>query len=1011
MSHSEDLPGRARRPRRHAAALLLALCLPPAAAAADPPLFAERATTLHSCCYVNAVLALDLDGDGRVDVVAGNGLGHDFSVFLGTGRGGFAEPVDYAVGAPQISRVALAAGDLDGDGHPDIVATGTTATGAWLYRGRGDGSFEGAVDLALGDAAGPRAVAIGDLDRDGVPDVVVANGDSETVSVLFGDGDGGFAAPISLAIPGWPAEVAIGEVTGDGHPDIVLASAGDEVVAVLAGDGARAFATPLELPLPAQPAGLAVGDLDGDGIDDIAVSTWNAGGGAEAPGAVAVLLASGDGGFAEPALLALDGVAGRGQALALADMTGDGHRDIVVAQPNGNAVSLFANDGAGGFGARVVRAAGSGSGPVAVADVDGDGHPDVVTGNSENVSILPGDGGGDFGFPRHPVGAMPHGVAAADLDGDGVPELATADMRSNTVTVLGGDGEGGLVTLGVHAVGDSPTGVASGDLDGDGHLDLVSADFGGGSVSVLLGDGAGGFAAAVSYPVSGDWISPYAIAVGDANGDGHLDVATANTNLSDDSVTVLLGDGSGALGPGTRYDASGEAFANPRGIAFADVTGDGHDDVVVANNGSSELALLVADGDGGFAGARPLQAGQGPVAVAAVDVDGDGILDLVSLDHPGATVSVLRGDGVGGFGAAETWAIADADAGFYESPWPWGLAVADVDGDGSPDIVTANTQSDDVSVLPNDGGGAFPRYYAFGAGAKPGSVAVADVDGDGRADIVVANRANDDVAVLRGGGDPTDADLAVGVVADDGVAPGGELRFEVLLDNLGPASAAFPGLGLAVDAALPDLAVAAAAGWSCGPAQVDGEATSVACAAASLAAGASAPFVATATAPDVAGTVTLAAAATAQTPDPVPGNDSDSASVAVGGSDLAVAVTGPDTYVRGDTVAFAVALANAGPGGVAGAGLEIAADVPAAAVAVSPPAGWQCVPRGGHRFVADCAPEAAVAPGEVGFAVEVAASGRAGPPLLQVRAAVSSAQDPEPANDRDAHSARLVRAP
>src|SRR5690606_7960037 len=148
------------------------------------------------------------------------------------------------------------------------------------------------------------------------------------------------------------------------------------------------------------------------------------------------------------------------------------------------------------------------------------------------VSVPPGDGAGNVGFAgRHAAGRYPHAVAAADFDGDGHVDVATANAFGNDVSVLRNDGSGGFLPAQSHAVGASPTNIVAGDVNGDGNVDLLTANLGGGDISVLLGDGAGGFAAAQSFPVSTSFESPYALALGDANGDGNLDVATANTNI------------------------------------------------------------------------------------------------------------------------------------------------------------------------------------------------------------------------------------------------------------------------------------------------------------------------------------------------------------------------------------------------------------------------------------------------------------------------------------------------
>jgi hypothetical protein len=449
---------------------------------------------------------------------------------------------------------------------------------------------------------------------------------------------------------------------------------------------------------------------------------------------------------------------------------------------------------------------------------------------------------------------------------------------------------------------------------------------------------------------------------------------------------------------------------------MSDVTGDGRADIVTANIGSSDLSLLAGNGSGGFARAQSLTAGTGPVMVATGDVDGDGRADLVSLDHTGQSVSVLAGTGNGQFATAQTYPIYPDRSDYTANPWPWGLALADVDGDGDPDIVTANTQNDTVSVLPNDGTGAFPRYVSFGAGARPGAVAVADIDGDGSADLVTANRENRDVSVLFAGSGGT-ADLAVDADATPGnVGPGETMTFEATLANQGPDAAGFPGIGFAFDAELADLELSTPAGWSCDAPDVDSGATSIACAAQALAADAAEDFVATATAPASADgdVITMTAAATSTTPDANPANNSDSVSMSVDAvADMAVAISGPPTFVRGTVASYTIEIDNLGPATAPQASLSIALNVPAHSVALTAPGGWTCVARPTTTYAATCARAGAVPiDGSAAFEAAVTVGNRLFPPRITVRArAASAANDPDASDNVATLTSRLVRAP
>jgi hypothetical protein len=327
----------------------------------------------------------------------------------------------------------------------------------------------------------------------------------------------------------------------------------------------------------------------------------------------------------------------------------------------------------------------------------------------------------------------------ADVNGNGKPDLVVANLRSNSVSVFLGNGDGTFKAAVNYAVGKYPQSVVVADVNGDGRPDLiVTSASGSGSVSVLLGNGDGTFQAAQNFAVGS---YPVSVAVADVNGDGRPDLVVANEFSS--SVSVLLGNGNGTFKAAQNFAVG----SGPDWVAAADVNGDGRADLVVANEFSSSVSVLLGNGNGTFQSAVNFAVGKSPRSVAVADVNGDGRPDLVvanegSLSNPGNTVSVLLGNGNGTFHSAVNFAVGSN---------PESVAVADVNGDGLPDLVTANYGSGSVSVLLGNGNGTFQSARYFGAGYAPASVAVADVNGDGRPDLVTANASNSGtVSVLLG---------------------------------------------------------------------------------------------------------------------------------------------------------------------------------------------------------------------------------------------------------------------
>ncbi|WP_201985876.1 FG-GAP-like repeat-containing protein [Hymenobacter rubidus] len=358
-----------------------------------------------------------------------------------------------------------------------------------------------------------------------------------------------------------------------------------------------------------------------------------------------------------------------------------------------------------------------------------------------------------FSFPSvYPTGGgSPLGVALGDVNGDTRLDVVTANQSSDNVSVFLGAGGtmGSLAPALTYSPGGlRPTGVALGDVNGDGRPDIITGNQSSNTVGVMLNSATspGSFLPATSYPSGGT--APNIVALGDLNGDGRTDIAVGNTGSS--AVGVLLGS---AATPGTFLPAATypSGSSSPVGIAIGDVNADGKPDLVLGHNSGNTVSVLLnsAAVPGTFGSPAVYNSGgTGTVGISLGDVNGDGRVDIVAANATSSSVAVLLGQSgtLGTFGPATVYNSGGIGPNF--------ALLSDVNGDGRPDIVTANNSSNgagSVGVLTGLAApaGTFAPATVFSSGGNgPIGIALGDINGDGRRDVVTTNYISGTVAVL-----------------------------------------------------------------------------------------------------------------------------------------------------------------------------------------------------------------------------------------------------------------------
>jgi FG-GAP-like repeat/FG-GAP repeat len=333
----------------------------------------------------------------------------------------------------------------------------------------------------------PHSVALADFNHDGNLDMAVAD-DNNEVSVLLGDGKGGFGHAVKYPVGEgtFLIDIAVGDFNEDGNPDIAVTvsdvGSSGASIGLLFGNGNGTFQPAKYVSSGNSPLALAVADFNGDHHLDL----WVGGNGNSS-----VLLGNGDGTFRKPVTYTVESAS---FGVALADFNGDGRLDAAVTSDGENSVYIFLGNGDGTFHfAEQVSAAAQSPTAVVAADFNGDGRVDLAIADSLSnaVTILPGNGNGTFGAPYLAfAGYSPDHVATADINGDGKLDLVVSSFGPNGgpggVYLLLGEGDGTFAFPTYFAAGLNPTGVAIGLIDANQSPDIAVSAYGSDTVSVLL---------------------------------------------------------------------------------------------------------------------------------------------------------------------------------------------------------------------------------------------------------------------------------------------------------------------------------------------------------------------------------------------------------------------------------------------------------------------------------------------------------------------------------------------
>ncbi|HVB87779.1 MAG TPA: VCBS repeat-containing protein [Candidatus Dormibacteraeota bacterium] len=669
----------------------------------------------------------------------------------------------YSAG-PEVDPGDIAVADLDGDGIDDVVLPGPAISNSpslAILKGQRNGTLS-PVSYVTGVTA--TALATGDVDGNGKPDIVAlsyANGTSSSLTTLLNQGQGNFTQVSNGSINGiFPGPAALDDIYGTGSLDLIVSVKTPNSILLFRNTGGGRFGSPTAIATTAADnRNFSVADFNNDGFPDVVYTAANPTTGADE---IHILAGQGGGASSDMTPASLSGITGY---ISVIDANNDGCPDLAVQSPIHSTAPLvlkvFLGHCDGTFSlasSAVIAPAGFAPYHLLAGDFDHDGFPDLAGVNGEtepsHILYLWGDGTGNF-VAQQVNGPMGFVDAVGDVNGDGIPDVIVPD-RFNEVSLSLGRGDRAFPSATSLAPANAGA-VSIGDVNGDGLPDLLFAGdpIGGTPGTVFLNEGNGQFV------LSGN-VSPNAFLLADLNGDGLADL------IGSESGNLVIWPGSGD----PSFQSTPVTIAPPDGatvnfgdLQSADIDSDGHPDLIASGviffglgnfqfdavqiPLDAPLAIGDFNGDGKLDLAGPSQTllNQGnrqfrtvnsnlnmtvwPLTTPVVaDFNGDGVSDVAWVDGQSASIiDIAYGRGDGSF-----YLQGELTGGQYAG----GIAVGDFNGDGRLDILAGLEFAEQLVLYTNDGQGGFEVSY-FASGANTNTMACADLNKDGKPDVVIVN--------------------------------------------------------------------------------------------------------------------------------------------------------------------------------------------------------------------------------------------------------------------------------
>ena len=662
-------------------------------------------------------------------------------------------PITRNVGDKPLS---IAMGDVNNDGELDIVTANNNSdsisillwnitAGDWVAHNRSVGS-------------GPCAVAVGDANNDGFFDIVAANNHSNEITILLWNYTFQDWNSSSQVVGNQPCAVCIEDANNDGLNEIVVTNYADDTVSIFTYNlSYRNWNPEITVNVGDGPIAVGIGDANNDGLNEIVTAN-------RMDSEVSILQWNETDTIWNPAIN--KSVGNSPSALAIGDGNNDGKIDILTANSNDNSVTILQWNTTAEDWDTITKPVGNQPSSIAVGDVNSDGQNDLVAANygDANISILSWNAiDENWDLTTKSVNIGPTSVIIGDLSNNGLMDIATANSLANTVSILPWNTTRGDLAPQriIRSVQTYPSDVAIGDANNDGEIDIVAATLNDKNVSVLcwnetLNDWNPELTLNVSF-------IPTSVYIGDANNDGAQDIVACCSTISYTNVSIILwNDTKNYWDPYTTRNISDFSGWD---VIVADANNDGANDIVVANKWQAKFSLLLWNKTQKNWNPLINRTLNGvPYQIEVADVNNDGFNDLVAAGNFSTTASVwirLWNSSKGEWDDDSSITISTSLPQFTPA-----LAVGDANNDGRNDLVLTDKNGDNVVILCwNDTLETWNSPINNSVEEDPISVDIGDVNNDGQNDIITSNEVTGKVSVLLWNANTSDWDPRIDYAA------------------------------------------------------------------------------------------------------------------------------------------------------------------------------------------------------------------------------------------------------